>query len=104
MNAADRNRYMAAVALAVGGTLAGYYISVVGTILTVCLLLVLVAALLGDTGGAMADLVARPFSALGDWLRKKDEHSWLRRAPVIGLVAGSMIRWIATGLAASGGT
>jgi hypothetical protein len=100
---ADRKGYVAAVALAAGGALVGYLIPIVGTILTVCLLLVIVAALLGDNGGAMADLVARPFSMLGAWLARTDGHRWQRRAPVIGLVAGSMIRWIANGLATSGG-
>ena len=104
MNTSDQTRYATAVALAGGGALVGYFVPIVGTILTVCLLLMLIAALLGDTGGAMADLVARPFAALGGWLAKKDDSRWLRRAPFIGLVAGTLIRWVANGLAVSGDT
>jgi len=103
MNARDKKRYAAAFALAVGGTLLGYYIPILGTFLTVCLLLVIVATLLGDAGGAMAELVSRPFEALGGWLARKDESRWLRRAPVIGLVSGTLIRWVANGIAAQGG-
>jgi hypothetical protein len=104
MNTVGRNLHAVAVALAAAGALVGYLIPIVGTILTVCLLLVIFASLLGDTGGMMADLVARPFSVMGDWLAKKDQLRWLRRAPVFGLLAGSVIRWVANGLAAQGGT
>jgi hypothetical protein len=92
-----------AFALGAGGTLLGYYVPIVGVVLTVCLLLIVVAALLGDAGGAMADLIATPFTALGRWLAQKDDSRWLRRAPFIGLVAGWILRWVANGLTASGG-
>jgi hypothetical protein len=103
MKAVDQRGYLVAFALGAGGTLLGYYVPIVGVVLTVCLLLVVVAALLGDAGGAMADLIARPFTALGRWLAQKDDSRWLRRAPFIGLVAGWILRWVANGLTASGG-
>ena len=103
MKAEDRTSYIVAFALAAGGALVGYHVPIVGVVLTVCLLLVVLAALLGDAGGAMADLIARPFAALGRWLAQKDESRWLRRAPIVGLVAGWLMRWGVNVTAATGG-
>ena len=103
MNGTDQTSYAVALALGAGCTLVGYYVPVVGVVLTVCLLMVVVAAVLGDEGGAMADLIGRPFAALGRWLAQNDDSRWLRRAPFIGLVAGWIVRWVANGLTASGG-
>ena len=102
MRPEDNKAYMAAYALAFAGTLVGYYVPIIGTILTVCLLLLVIAALLGDSGGAMAELLAQPFVKLGRWLARKDETSWVRRAPFIGVVAGWLMHWIIDGLMATG--
>ena len=61
------------------------------------------AALLGDAGGAMADLLARPFAGLGRWLTQKDDRRLVRLSPVIGLVSGTVFRWIVDSLIARGG-
>ena len=103
MRAEDHGPYMAAMALTAVGMMVGYYVPLVGVILTVCVLLVLLAALLGDAGGAMADLIARPFAGLGRWLTQKDVRRLVRRAPVIGLVSGTVFRWIVDSLIARGG-
>jgi hypothetical protein len=103
MRAEDQGPYAAASALAFAGMLVGYYVPVVGVILTVLFLLVLIAALLGDAGGAMVDLIARPFAALWRWLAQKDSYRLIRLAPVIGLTAGWLLRWVANVLEAKGG-
>jgi hypothetical protein len=103
MKAEDRAPYTLAFALAFGGMMVGYYVPLIGVILTVCLLLLLIAALLGDAGGVIADLLARPFAALGVWLAQKDGFRWVRLAPFIGLGTGPVFRWIANGLATQGG-
>jgi hypothetical protein len=103
MRAEDHGPYAAASALAFAGTLVGYYVPVVGAVLTVCFLLVLLVALMGDEGGAMVELPARPFAALGRWLAQRDSYRLVRLAPVIGLVSGWLMRWIVNGLAATGG-
>lgn len=104
MRPQDNRPYMAASALTFAGMVVGYYVPLVGVVLTVCLLLLLIAGLLGDEGGAMADLLVRPFAALGRWLAQKDDWRLVRLAPVIGLVTGTVFRWIVDGLGAKGGT
>jgi hypothetical protein len=103
MNANAQTGYALAAVLAAGGALIGFYVPIVGMVLTVCLILVLIAALLGDEGGAMVDLVAAPFRSLSRWLGQKDDRRWLRRAPFIGLILGWLGRWVANSLATSGG-
>ena len=51
----------------------------------------------------MADLLARPFAGLGRWLTQKDDRRLVRLSPVIGLVSGTVIRWIVDSLIARGG-
>jgi uncharacterized membrane protein YeaQ/YmgE (transglycosylase-associated protein family) len=103
MNGNDPTGYALACVLGAGGAVIGYYIPIVGVVLTVFLILILIAALLGDEGGAMVELLAAPFRALARWLGQKDDKRWLRRAPFIGLFLGWLGRWVANSLAASGG-
>jgi hypothetical protein len=91
-----------AIALTLIGAAIGFYVPIVGVVLTVCLLLVLLAALLGDEGGAMTDLVAAPFTVLGRWLAQRDESRWLRRGPFIGLLSGTVVRWVLNNMAVTG--
>jgi hypothetical protein len=81
-----------AVALGIGFGVLGYVVPVMGVLLTIVIVLVVLAALLGDTG-ALGGAILSPFAALWRWLRREGEGAWLRRAPVIGLVGGGLVRW-----------
>ena len=102
MRTEDNTAYMAASALAFPGMLLGYYVPALGAILLGCLLLAVLARHLGSRGGAGVGQALRPFVAFGQWLARKDDHSWVRRAPFIGLVAGWLMHWIIDGLMATG--
>ncbi|MBL8562955.1 MAG: hypothetical protein JNN06_11815 [Gemmobacter sp.] len=82
-----------ALGLALAAVALGYLVPLVGPILAGCLLLIVMAAMLGDAG-PMAELVFRPFQALARWLARPGEGRWLRRAPVCGLLAGAIGRWM----------
>ncbi|HRK43316.1 MAG TPA: hypothetical protein PLH11_09760 [Gemmobacter sp.] len=82
-----------ALGLALAAAALGYLVPVVGPILAVFLVLVVLAAVLGDEAG-MAAVLLEPFAALARWLARSGEGRWLRRAPVFGLLAGATSRWI----------
>lgn len=83
--------------LAIAGAAAGYFLPIVGPILVVVLVLLIISAVV-DEGGGLADLVLTPFSALLLWLRQPDENRWVRRSPVLGLITGSIGRWVYNGM------
>jgi hypothetical protein len=103
MREEDQGDYAMALLLAAGGTLLGYFVPIVGAVLALCLVLLIIAVLVGDAGGAMADLILRPLVALWRWLAQKDAQRLVRWAPVIGIVFGGLLRWAVGGLAMSGG-
>ena len=89
MRTEDQGPYMAASVLAFGGAMIGYHIPLLGVILGACLILVLAFApsVLGAQG-----------------LTIRDNGWWVRGAPLMGLGAGLLFRWITGGLTATGGT
>lgn len=88
MRAEDQGPYMAASALAFGGAMSGYYVPLLGVSLGVCLILVLA-------------LAPQVLDARG--LTIRDTGWWVRGAPLMGLGAGLLFRWVLGGLTATGG-
>jgi hypothetical protein len=81
-----------AVAFALIAAVIGYSVPVLGYVVVFCLALILVSVLLGD-GSAAADLMA-PLVAFGRWLAAGDDFRWLRRAPLFGVLAGTVAKWV----------
>lgn len=88
--------------LGLGFATLGYFVPVMGVVLTIVILLVVVALLLGDSGPLVEALLS-PFAALWRWLARKGEGAWLRRGPFIGLIGGGLLRWAQNLTMASGG-
>ncbi len=102
MRPEDRTPYTLTFALTFGGMMIGYHAPLVAAILTLCLFLVLIAALRGKADSTTTDLSARPIAALGHWLAQKDNFRWVRLAPFIGLMAGWLFQRLVNVLAAQG--
>jgi hypothetical protein len=102
VNKEGRVNFALAMMLAAAGALIGYLLPFLGTLAIVCLVLMLIVAFVGENG-FKTDFVAVPFRVLSRWLSRNDASRWVKRAPIVGLVAGSLIRWVANGMTATGG-
>lgn len=80
-----------AIALALVAGMIGYWFPVISYVVGFVAGLMLISVLLGG-GGAVADAFP-PLVALGRWLAVKDEFRWVRRAPLLGLIAGTLVKW-----------
>jgi hypothetical protein len=101
MNFSHQTGYAAAVVLAAGGMLIGYFVPVVGVIAMILIVCLVIASLLD--AAFIFEAALAPLRSLWRWLAQKDDSRWVRRAPFIGLIAGWLFRWAASGLAAQGG-
>ena len=90
-----------ALGLALAAAALGYLVPTVGPILAGFLVLVVLAAILGDEAG-MLEMLLEPFAALARWLVRPGEGRLLRRAPVFGLLAGATSRWITVSVMGAG--
>jgi uncharacterized membrane protein YgaE (UPF0421/DUF939 family) len=86
------NRRAIACALAALGAALGFSVPIIGPIVILLIVLVAIAAVFDISG--LAEAVFAPFQILASWLDKKDAFTWVRRAPFVGLIAGTAARWL----------